>query len=66
LPTIHAGELRKRVSNGCAVPRNNAAELLIAHAAGINNAVASMGGKEMKGTTKRHARPDSQPQAANR
>jgi hypothetical protein len=54
LRTIHADELRKRVSIGHMMPKIGTAESLRAHPAGIsNNAVDSLGGKEMMGTTER-------------
>jgi hypothetical protein len=54
LRTVHADELRKRVSIGHVMPKNGTAEALLAHPAGINNnAVGSLGGKEMMGTTER-------------
>jgi len=50
--TMHADELRKRVSIGHVMPKSGPAEALPAHPAGIsNNAVDSLGGKEMMGTT---------------
>ncbi len=65
--TMHADELRKRVSNGCIMPKRGTAEPLLTHATGINNnAVDSRGGKEMMGTAKRQARLDSRPHMANR
>jgi hypothetical protein len=65
--TMHADELRKRVSSSCVMSKSGTAEPLMTHPAGIsNNAVDSLGGKEMMGTTERHARLDSRPHMANR
>jgi hypothetical protein len=54
LRTMHADELRKRVSIGRAMPKSGTAEPLLADPAGINNnAVDSLGGKETMGTKER-------------
>jgi hypothetical protein len=37
LRPMHADELRKRVSNGCVMPKCGTAEPLLAHSAGISN-----------------------------
>ena len=64
--TMHADELRKRVSNGCVMPKCGTAEPVLANSAGINNnAVDSLDGKEM-GTAEGQVRLNSRPHMANR
>jgi hypothetical protein len=66
LRAMHADELRKRVSNGCVMPKSGTAEHLLAHPAGSNNnAIDPPRGKEMIGPVERHARLDSRPHMAN-
>jgi hypothetical protein len=67
LRTMHADELRKRVSNGCVMKKSDTAELRLAPSRRHNNnAVASLAGKEMTGTAEHRARLDIRPHMANR
>jgi len=66
LRAMHADELRKRVSNGCVMPKSGTAESLLAHPTGSNNnAIGPPRGKERFGPAERHARLDSRPHMAS-